>query len=259
MLLLISPAKKMRIDPDSFPVTGLPRFLEETKELLSRLRELSYEELKALWKCNDSIAKENFARIQNMDLRQNLTCALTAYDGIQYRHLAPDVCTLEELSYLQKQLRILSGFYGVLAPFDGVTPYRLEMQARLSMGDHRDLYGFWGNRIAKSLEEEDEVFLNLASKEYALGVIPHLDPKSRVVTCRFVERRGQHLVEKGTLCKMARGEMVRYAARSGAQKPEDVVDFSALDFAFSAEDSNEYTLTFVRRENRKGEAKWNWD
>ncbi|MBQ2770656.1 MAG: peroxide stress protein YaaA [Clostridia bacterium] len=261
MLILISPAKKMRMDPDSFPVRELPRFLPMTECLLSRLRALSYEELKALWKCNDSIAKENFARIQNMDLRQNLTCALTSYDGIQYRHLAPDVCSGAELSYLQEHLRILSGFYGVLSPFDGVTPYRLEMQAKLAMGEHGDLYGYWGDRIAKSLEQEGDILINLASKEYAQGVLPHLKSGTRVITCRFAERRGERLVEKGTLCKMARGEMVRHLAETGAKDPAALMDFSRLDFAFSKADSREDLLTFVRdgAASGKKEDPWNLD
>lgn len=44
----------------------------------------------------------------------------------------PHLFSWEQFDYLDRHLRILSGFYGVLRPFDGVTPYRLEMQARLA-------------------------------------------------------------------------------------------------------------------------------
>ncbi|MDD6884556.1 MAG: YaaA family protein, partial [Eubacteriales bacterium] len=145
MRIIISPAKKMNVDTDSFSCQGLPRFLPKTERLYERLRGMSYEDLKALWKCNDQIAKLNFERLQSMDLRQGLTPAILSYEGIQYQYMSPGVFTYDELDYVQEHLRILSGFYGVLRPFDGVTPYRLEMQAKLNMRGTRDLYSYWGN------------------------------------------------------------------------------------------------------------------
>ena len=145
MRVIISPAKKMKTDTDSFPCRDLPVFLSRTERILSRLGELSAAQLKALWKCNDQIAQLNVQRLRDMDLRSILTPAIIAYEGIQYRYMAPGVFTDRELSYVQEHLRILSGFYGILRPFDGVTPYRLEMLAKLPMGEAKDLYGFWGD------------------------------------------------------------------------------------------------------------------
>lgn len=127
MRIIISPAKKMNVDVDSFGCKGLPQLLPKTEQLLARLRSMSLEELKALWKCNDQIAELNYERLQTMDLRRWLTPAVIAYEGIQYQYMAPGVFTYDELDYIQENLRILSGFYGILRPFDGVTPYRLEM------------------------------------------------------------------------------------------------------------------------------------
>ena len=84
MRVIISPAKKMRVDRDSFPVRDLPLLLPKAEILVERLRSMSYEELKALWKCNDSIAALNIERLQSMDLRHRLTPAILSYDGIQY-------------------------------------------------------------------------------------------------------------------------------------------------------------------------------
>ena len=44
--------------------------------------------------------------------------------------MAPSVFEDGEFDYVQENLRILSAFYGVVKPLDGVTPYRLEMQAK---------------------------------------------------------------------------------------------------------------------------------
>ena len=133
MRIIIAPAKKMVVDTDSFAVDSLPQFLEQTERLKAVLQSMSPQDLQALWKCNDSIAKLNIERLGQMDLRRNLTPAILSYEGIQYRYMAPGVMETAHLDYLQEHLRILSGFYGLLRPFDGVTPYRLEMQAKLAV------------------------------------------------------------------------------------------------------------------------------
>ena len=176
MRIIIAPAKKMNVDTDSFAVRALPHFLEDTQRLMEAMKAMSDGELRALWKCNDAIARLNVERLRDMDLRRNLTPAILAYEGIQYRYMAPGVMEAGQLEYLQEHLRILSGFYGLLRPFDGVTPYRLEMQARLSMDGAGDLYAFWGGRLAEQLASETDWVLNLASREYSRAVEPHLPP-----------------------------------------------------------------------------------
>ena len=195
MRIIIAPAKKMNVDIDSFAVEALPRFLEDTERLKEAMQAMSAKELQTLWKCNDAIAKLNVERLRDMDLRRNLTPAILSYEGIQYRYMAPGVMEAGQLEYLQAHLRILSGFYGLLRPFDGVTPYRLEMQARLSVDSARDLYAFWNSRLAEQLAAETDFVLNLASKEYSRAVEPHLPPEVRFLTCTFGEwkdgKRGQ--------------------------------------------------------------------
>ena len=176
MRVIIAPAKKMRRDTDSFPVEGLPVFLEEAGRLKRALQGMAPGELQALWKCSGALAGLNAGRLADMDLRRGLTPAILAYEGIQYRYMAPGVMEAAQLDYLREHLRILSGFYGLLRPFDGVTPYRLEMQARLSVDGAGDLYAFWGGRLAEQLASETDWVLNLASREYSRAVEPHLPP-----------------------------------------------------------------------------------
>ena len=134
MRIIISPAKKMKVDTDSLPCQGIPLFLSRTEEICRKLQSMSYGELKKLWKCNDQIAELNVQRLQDMDLRTRLTPAVLAYEGIQYQYMAPGVFTDQEYGYIQEHLRILYGFYGFLRPFDGVSPYRLEMHSKLDIG-----------------------------------------------------------------------------------------------------------------------------
>ncbi len=245
MRIIISPAKKMREDTESIGWTALPACLEHTERILESLRAMSPEALQKLWKCNDDLAALNIERLRHMELRKNLTPAILAYEGIQYQYMAPGVFTNEEFAFVQKHLRILSGFYGLLRPFDGVQPYRLEMQAKLSVEGKKDLYAFWGERFAGELMGESDWILNLASKEYSLAVSRHLPKDYPMITCIFGEEQGGKIIEKGTMCKMARGEMVRYLAEKQIDTPEAVKDFDRLYYRFSPGHSNERNFVFL--------------
>lgn len=253
MKLIISPAKKMKVDTESFPYRDLPMFLPNTEEICRRLQGMSYDELKTLWRCNDQIAQLNVRRLQEMDLHRRLTPAVLAYEGIQYQYMAPGVFTDQEYAYIQEHLRILSGFYGILRPFDGVTPYRLEMQAKLKIGEYGNLYDYWGDRLAKALCEETDCILNLASKEYSICVSKYLSNSVRFVTCVFAEEKCGKPIEKGTMCKMARGEMVRYLAERQITNPEQVKSFKRLNYRFDEFRSDENTYLFIR--DRAGESR----
>ena len=124
MRIIIAPAKKMTSEA-ALAYQDLPVFIDRAEQLRDWIRALSYAEQKKLWACSDAIAEQNAERFAHMDLRRGLTPALLAYDGIQYTYMAPAVFEDGHLDYVQEHLRILSGFYGVLKPFDGVVPYRL--------------------------------------------------------------------------------------------------------------------------------------
>ena len=232
MRIIIAPAKRMVVDTDSFAMDSLPQFLEQTERLKAALQSMSPQDLQALWKCNDAIAKLNIERLAQMDLRRNLTPAIFSYEGIQYRYMAPGVMETAHLDYLREHLRILSGFYGLLRPFDGVTPYRLEMQAKLEVDSCRDLYQFWGDRPVHQLASETDVVLNLASKEYSKAVETHLPKTMQFITCVFGESKDGKVIEKGTKCKMARGQMVRWLAENQIKSPEDLQAFDQLGYQF---------------------------
>ena len=154
MRIILAPAKKMRID-DGLSPQGRLLFPAETKEILAWLRTRTPAQLQTLWKCSAKLAEQNTARLAVMDLEGELTPAVLAYDGIAYQHMAPGAFTDEQFAWVQEHLRILSAFYGVLRPLDGVTPYRLEMQAR--PGFCRDLYDFWGEDLGRALSQLREL------------------------------------------------------------------------------------------------------
>lgn len=245
MRIIISPAKKMNNNEDTLDCLGLPVFLEDTEKIMLWMKKLSLSEAKALWNCNDKIAKQNYERFQNMELRRKLTPAILSYEGIQYQYMAPAVFEDKMLSYVQEHLRILSGFYGVLKPMDGVTPYRLEMQAKTRMNGIEGLYDFWGERLYQEVADEDHIIINLASKEYSKCIEAYLQPDDRLITCIFGELLNGKVVQKGTYAKMARGEMVRFMAEEQITKPEELKRFTGLDYMFREELSSDREYVFV--------------
>lgn len=248
MRIIISPAKKMNVVDDAFGWRELPMFADEAARLADAVRALAYDEVKALWQCSDALAELNFERFRTLDVHAGaLTPAILAYEGIQYQHVAPQVMTADQLDYLQQRLRILSGFYGVLRPLDGVTPYRLEMQAKLAVDGARTLYEFWGDRLYRAIAAETDVIVNLASVEYAKAVAPHVAGPCRTVTCLFgtIDARGR-LVQRSTAAKAARGSMVRWCAEHGVERPDDLRAFDVAGYALDEERSIDDCLVFVQ-------------
>ena len=267
MKIIISPAKKMNVDTDTLACRSVPVFLDETSELLEWMRDLTFAEAKELWKCNDKIAEQNYRRFQEMDLERNLTPAVIAYEGIQYQYMAPAVFGGAETDYIQEHLRILSGFYGVLKPFDGVVPYRLEMQAKAS--EAGDLYKFWGDKLYREVVRKEKpvsgtpgteppmlessgadknLIVNLASKEHSKCVEKYLTSEDRYLTIVFGELTDGKVKQKGTLAKMARGEMVRYLAENEVEDPEGIKGFDRLGYCFDGALSNEQEYVFLKKE-----------
>ena len=253
MKIIISPAKKMEECQDIFEPGGLPEYIAKTELLYKILNAMTEAELQNVFQANDQITRQNFERYQVMDIHRAQTPALLSYVGIQYQYMAPKLFSCEQWEYVKDHLRILSGFYGILRPQDRVTPYRLEMQTKLSADGAKDLYGFWGRSLydslvsdAKENGDEGETIVNLASKEYSKSVEPYLTKQDRYVTCVFGVLVNGKVKVKATEAKMARGEMVRFMAEKDVQKPEGLKQFDRLDYHYSEEHSDSNTYVFIK-------------
>ena len=244
MRIIIAPAKQMKVDMDNFDCTELPVFLDKAEQLKNYVNSLSYDEQKRLWDCSYKIAQENHERFADMDLRKCLTPAILAYDGIQYTYMAPAVFEQRYFDYVQEHVRILSGFYGSVKPMDGVVPYRLEMQAKAAVDGTKNLYDFWGDSLYREVLPGDRIIINLASKEYSKCIEKYLQPQDRFITVVFGELSNGKVVQKGVYAKMARGEMVRFAAEINAQSHEQLKAFDR-GYRFDKERSTETEYVFI--------------
>lgn len=246
MRIILAPAKKMNENLDTIAPLGIPEYVNQTKEILLWLRNQTHEDLQKLWKCNDRIAQQNFERLEQMDLFSGLTPAILSYEGIAYQYMAPAVFERGQFEYVQGHLRILSAFYGVLKPMDGVTPYRLEMQAKAAIGNYKDLYDLWGRRLYEAVRDDSGIIVNLASKEYSRCIEKYLTEEDQYITITFCERYEGKLVTKGTYAKMARGEMVRYMAEMKLENPVKIKNFDRLGYVYRDDISTDREYIFER-------------
>lgn len=244
MKIIISPAKKMIDTSDEFIPTTVPLFLDEAKELHHYMQSLPVNELKKILKCNDQLVALNKERFEKNNLDDSKMMALVTYQGLQYQSMAPHVFTDEEWNYVNDNLIILSGLYGMLRPTDAVVQYRLEMQAKINHKKSKSLYEFWNHKIADELNKEKDFVLNLASKEYSDVVEKYLSVD--FVTCVFGELKDGKIIVKATLAKMARGAMVRYLATNNIKDINGIKKFNENGFRYSKDHSSKNELVFIK-------------
>ena len=254
MLIVVSPAKTL--DYETPPTTGQhtqPDFLADSEMLVGRLREFSPAQIASLMDLSDSLAALNVARYaswQRPFTPANAKQAVLAFAGDVYEGLDAGSLSGKQLEWAQGHVRILSGLYGILRPLDLMQPYRLEMGTRLSNPRGKDLYAFWGERIARAIDEALEghshpVLVNLASDEYFKSV-SRKALRAPVIQPVFQERKGGAWKVVSFFAKRARGLMTRYAIEKRIADPERLKAFDVEGYAFAPEASDAQTWVFRR-------------
>lgn len=251
MKIIISPAKKMRRESDFFSYENIPEFDSRAFDLIKILKTKTRTELKKLYACSDKILDESIFALEHFALSQRVPCIM-AFDGIAYKYMAPSVFTDDEISYVKENLLILSALYGVLRPFDGVFPYRLEMNSPLKTDDFKSLYDYWKDDIAKTVFSFGEPVINLASEEYSKCLRSHKGKDDIFIDVLFFDcAQDGTLSQKGVYCKMARGAMTRFAAENNISDPERLKEFSRFGYAFDASLSGKEKYVFIKKESKK--------
>ncbi len=256
MLIVLSPAKSLDYDSPAHVETATePRFVPQSAELIGILRQKSPQDIAALMDLSDKLALLNVERYASWSPQftaTNSKQAALAFDGDVYDGLSARTLGAEDLAWAQDHIRILSGLYGVLRPLDRMQPYRLEMGTALPNAGGRDLYAFWGSRIAESLNADfgndaAPVLLNLASEEYFKAVCTKT-LRARVVAPVFEdEKAGQYKIIS-FYAKKARGLMARWAVTHRVTDPELLKGFDAAGYAFAPDVSKADRWVFRRSE-----------
>ncbi len=254
MKILISPAKSLDYkSPVPFDHKTVPVFKQQTAVVNEVLKSYSQKDLAELMHISDKLAELNWTRNQQRKLvakgaSDQIRAAIYAFNGDVYSGL--DAYTLKEdqTAVLQKKLRILSGLYGLLKPFDQIEPYRLEMGTKMPVGDSANLHEFWKPLVTAELNKEmkkGELLVNLASVEYFSAV----DKKNLIgtlITPDFKELRAGKLKSISFFAKKARGMMVRYIVDHQVETIDQLKGFNLDGYAFSASESSQTKLLFTR-------------
>jgi len=248
MIILMHSSKTMR-QPSSGPApTGAPPLLDKAEELVEYLRTLSPAQLAKAMKVSAELAgkvRDLHAEWSTKPDRQ--APAAATFVGDIYSGLQVDTFKAADRAYADKHLRILSGLYGILRPFDGISPYRLEMGYKLPAGPYANLYRFWGTEVAEQLPSAGRI-VNLAAGEYSKTVLPHVD-KERVVTPRFLtvdERSGEPRFVV-VHAKIARGTFARWLV-TGRVKDGAVREFAEIGYRYREKLSTPDEPAFVCEE-----------
>ena len=233
MKIIVSPAKGFKGDV-SDNVTK-PLLTDESMVIMDQLQRMSEDELRKTMRISSQLAELNFERYQNFSFTENLTPAILSFDGMAYRVM--DVNSLDRGSrdYLCKNLYILSGLYGILRACDGIQPYRLDFADRVKV-NNMSLKKFWGDKVYRKMSEDDnDVIVNLASKEYSNLIIPYIEGET-CITCSFkVERDGKERV-MSTWSKKGRGLMTRFMAENRIEDYTELKSFTGEGFSFHHEE-----------------------
>ena len=252
MKTLISPSKTLNFDNNiNCDITSKCRLIDYTSELHKILISYSKNDLKNLMNVSDKIAELNYNRFKTWEDPSNSKTskqAIYAFKGDVYSGLDAESIEEDKFDYLQNSLRIISGYYGLLRPFDQILPYRLEMGTKLENENGNNLYKFWGDKITNVLNEdldEDDIIVNLASDEYFKSI--NKDKiKSKIITPVFKEFKNGLYKVIAIYAKKARGLMSRFLIERKSTSIDDIKLFNINGYSFDSNLSNDSQLVFTR-------------
>ena len=254
MIVLLSSAKTLDSSaPWRAPATTRPECVDQIKELMAALRQLSVFDLRKLMDVSASIAQLNVERHRHLSMPltpDNAKPALLTYRGDVYRAMQAERFSQDELTFAQQTLRIISGLYGIVRPLDLIQPYRLEMAVALSGPTWTDLYAYWSEHVTRLVDRDARahggMIVNLASQEYARVVLPER-LTSQWLAVTFQQDRGGRRRMVPILAKRARGLMAGYIVRHRITTPQRLHAFDDEGYQFDSGSSTEAELIFVRR------------
>lgn len=220
---------------------------EKTNKLIQMLQKKSAKDLGKLMKLSPNLSELNFERYQNFSVAEQKAAAL-AFNGEVYAGLNAEGWNSKDKEYANQTVRILSGLYGIIGPYDEIKPYRLEMGTSLKVGAKKSLYEFWGDDITNILLNElssDEAIVNLASNEYAKSVNWKLI-NNPIVEPVFKEFKNGDFKTIMVYAKKARGFMADYIVRNKINDLEQLKGFDAEGYAFNEQLTKGNKWVFTR-------------
>jgi len=260
MLILLSPAKSLDYEAPLLTAKATqPRLSTHSSELIDQLKGLGPEAIAHLMHISPKLAELNHARYQHYEptfTANNSRQSILAFTGEVYQGMRLSEWSPEDFTAAQRQIRILSGLYGVLRPLDWMQPYRLEMGTKFKNTRGDNLYQFWGSIITERLNQDlhasgSDLVVNLASNEYFSSVKP-AKLEGQLITPIFKDEKKGSFKIISFYAKKARGMMADFIVRHRLQSVEDLKAFNGGTYQFNAAESDANTMVFLRSEHHGG-------
>lgn len=237
MKIILSPAKRFKTS--KVKVKDQLLFKKESEILVDKLKELTWQEIANEFKLNDQLAMKAYYDYKEFDFNKLNNPAIFCYDGLVFKQFDED--DFKNIQYLNDNVRILSALYGILTPLTGIRDYRLEMGSSFI-----DLYEFWQDKIYKKLFENDELVINLASKEYSKVIEKYLKKEDKYITINFKDKRNGKYRSVVAWTKEQRGKMVKYLINNKIEDIDKIKSYSDDGYIYNPYLSKKDELVFSR-------------
>jgi cytoplasmic iron level regulating protein YaaA (DUF328/UPF0246 family) len=236
MKIILSPSKTQDFSNAIDYKISNPTFEEQADFLARTICKFSKEELGKIMNIKNNLLDETFHSFQSFDDAKS-NPAICTYTGLVYKYMNISDYNNSMLDYLDEHLCILSALYGVLKPFDGIKPYRLDMKMTIL---EESLYKFWKERVITYFE--GETILNLASNEFSKMItLP-------MITVAFREYKDEKYKNLATYSKMARGMLLDYIIKHQIEDIDSLREISFENYHYNASLSDDKTITFTRND-----------
>ncbi len=246
MICIMSPSLSMEECEDHYINLTVPQRIDMARRIVDFVNKTSIDEIMTIMGINYKLAEMNKLRYERIKFDNNGSPAILCYTGTAYKNMNPSIFNDQEIEFCREHVRILSGLYGVLNPYDSVYEYRLELKSKISVDGTRDLYEYFGRVMYDDIVRCDRQIVNLCSNEYSKSVKPYITSRDMFITCVFKTNKNGYLRIVANDAKAARGRMVNFIVRNRITRVELLKEFDELNYRFDKTLSNSGEYVFIK-------------
>ena len=149
--------------------------------------------------------------------------AIERYSGVLYRELDVPTLSAEHRRRLYRNVVILSGLWGAVAPRDPIPDYRLKMGARCEPLGR--MSSWWRPHLTEALRPRvrGAVVWDLLPVEHSAALDWNALAPGHRVTIRFLDQNGKTISHWNKLLK---GSVVRWLSETGETDPAELDHFA---------------------------------
>ena len=224
MLILLPPSERKSKAKDLeilFENTKF-EFKDEVSEIINTLKSIRENDLEKIY--GTSKEKSKLIHEQNLNIfKGKCSAAIERYTGVVYSHLKWEKLDYKSKSYVEKNIRIFSGLFGIVSPKTLIPEYKLKMNV-LSLDK------FWNPILTKKLKNEPliiDLLPQIHRKAYEAG--------SNVKQIDFFHLKNNKKTSAGHLGKSVKGELIKFLAINQITNINDLKSFSFNGFYWDKE------------------------